>query len=378
MNYVAFRMLVGDPTKYLGLIFAVAFSTFLLQNQTSIFANLLKRAGNQIRDVTDADIWVMAPKTDYFDQTRPLKETDLLRVRSVDGVDFAVRLSKGLPIARTPTGQFAASTVMGLDEATLAGAPRNMVMGDWRDLLKPDSVVIDEAGYLLLFPGEPLRINRTIELNDNQVTIIGISDALPAFTAFPIIHARYSEAVSFQGRQRQQLSFVIARGKPGTTPEALARKIEAETNLKALTTAEFQDASVSYLLNNTGIPINFGITIFVSIIVGLVVTAQTFYLFTVENLKQFGALKAIGVTNMRLIGMVTAQAVLVWFIGTAFGSALSAAFFNFSLTQIPTRYFIFFWQSAVGVAAFMLIVIIASSSFGLTKVIRLQPADVFR
>jgi putative ABC transport system permease protein len=224
MNYVAFRMLVGDTAKYLGLIYAVAFSTFLLQNQTSIFANLLKRSGNQIRDVTDADVWVMAPKTDYFDQTRPLKETDLVRVRSVDGVDFAVRLFKGLPIARTPTGQFAACTVMGLDEATLAGAPRNMVLGDWRDLLKPDSVVIDEAGYLLLFPGEPLRINRSIELNDNQVTIVGISDALPAFAAFPIIHVRYSEAVSFQGRQRQQLSFVIARGKPGITPVRHSRE----------------------------------------------------------------------------------------------------------------------------------------------------------
>jgi putative ABC transport system permease protein len=32
------------------------------------------------------------------------------------------------------------------------------------------------------------------------------------------------------------------------------------------------------------------------------VAGQTFYLFTIENLKQFGALKAMGVTNLRLIG----------------------------------------------------------------------------
>lgn len=378
MNYVAFRMLTGDTAKYLGLIFAVAFSTFLLQNQTSIFANLLKRAGNQIRDVTDADVWVMAPKTDYFDQTKPLREIDLPRIRGVDGVDFAVRIFKGLPIARTPTGQFAACTVMGLDDATLAGAPRNMVMGDWRDLLKPDSVVIDQAGYLLLFPGEPLRINRTMELNDHQVTIIGISDALPAFAAFPIIHARYSDAISFQGKQRLELSFVIARPQPGISPEKLARTIEVQTDLKALTTAEFQTASVNYILNNTGIPINFGITILISIIVGLVVTAQTFYLFVLENLKQFGALKAIGVTNFRMVGMVLFQALLVWFVGTGFGSALTAAFFEVSLSMIATRHFIFFWQTGVGVAVFMLFVILISSSFGLSKVLRLQPAEVFR
>jgi putative ABC transport system permease protein len=113
-------------------------------------------------------------------------------------------------------------------------------------------------------------------------------------------------------------------------------------------------------------------------LVGLVVTGQTFYLFTVENLKQFGALKAIGVTNFRMVGMVITQALLVWFIGTGFGSALTAAFFNFSLTQIATRHFIFFWQTGVGVPAFMLIVILLSSSIGLLKVIRLQPAEVFR
>lgn len=378
MNFVAFRMLVGDTAKYLGLIFAVAFSTFLLQNQTSIFANLLKRAGNQIRDVTDADVWVMSPRATYFDEVLPLKETDLQRVRSVEGVEYAVRFFKGLPLARTSSGHFVACNVIGLDESTLAGAPRRMIMGDWRDLWQPNSIVIDQAGYTLLFPGEPLALHRSIELNDHRVTIRGISDAMPAFTSFPIVHARYSEAIGFQGRQRQQLSYVIARAKAGISPQALAAKIQSVTGLKAQTTAEFQQASVRYILKNTGIPVNFGITIFVSILVGLVVTAQTFYLFTVENLKQFGALKAIGVTHGQLIGMVIAQAILVWFIGTGFGSALTATFFHVSLSNIPTRHFIFFWQTAVGVAAFMLAVILFSSSFGLRKVLRLQPAEVFR
>lgn len=153
MTYVAFQMLIGDRAKYIGLLFAVAFSTFLLQNQTSIFSNLMKRAGNQIRDVTDADVWVMAPKTEYFDQTKALQESDLQKVRGVSGVDYAVRIFKGLPIAKTRKGQFAACSVLGLDDATLLGAPRNMILGNWQDLWKPNSIVLDKAGYLLLFPG---------------------------------------------------------------------------------------------------------------------------------------------------------------------------------------------------------------------------------
>ncbi|MFM2241296.1 MAG: hypothetical protein RLZ97_151 [Verrucomicrobiota bacterium] len=378
MTYVAFRMLIGDRAKYIGLLFAVAFSTFLLQNQSSIFSNLMKRAGTQVRDVTDADIWVMAPRTDYFDQTKPLKETDLLKVRGVSGVDYAVRIFKSLPIANTRDGHFSACTVLGLDDASLVGAPRHMILGDWRDLWKPESVIIDKAGYLLLFPGEELQLGRELELNDKRVRIVGISDALPAFTTFPIIHARYSEALTFQGRQRQQLSFVLARPRPGVDAGELASRITHETGLKALTSARFQWASVTYYLRNTGIPVNFGITVVVSIIVGLVVTGQTFYLFILENLKQFGALKAIGVTNRTMLGMVLFQSLLVWFVGVGFGTAISATFFNISPFVIQLRHFIFFWESAVGVAAFMLLVIAIASSAGLIRVIRLQPAEVFR
>ena len=47
MNFVALRMLTGDSAKYLGLVFAIAFSTFLLENQTSIFAGIMSRTGSR-------------------------------------------------------------------------------------------------------------------------------------------------------------------------------------------------------------------------------------------------------------------------------------------------------------------------------------------
>src|SRR5256885_9922162 len=84
MKFIAIKMLTGDRAKYLALIFAVAFSTFLLENQTSIFAGILRRTGSQILDVTDAEIWVMDSQTEYFEQTKALKDTDLTPLRGVD------------------------------------------------------------------------------------------------------------------------------------------------------------------------------------------------------------------------------------------------------------------------------------------------------
>jgi putative ABC transport system permease protein len=378
MNFVALRMLTGDTAKYLGLIFAIAFSTFLLQNQTSIFAGIMNRTGSQIADVIDADIWVMDPATKYFEETKALKDTDLLRVRAVPGVDYAVRLFKGQPVARTAKGNFSIAITLGLDEATLVGAPRKILLGSWERLREPDSIVIDRAGYNLLFPGEKLQLGRTLELNDHLVRIVGISDASAPFASFPIVHARYSEAINFVGRERSQMAYVLVRPQPGISPQELTRRIQMNTGLKARTTDEFRWDCIHYYMANTGIPVNFSITIAIALIIGLVVSGQTFYLFTVENLKQFGALKAIGVTNHRLIGMILLQALTVGFIGFAFGTGISATFFEIFAHKLATRGIILMWQNVVGVAVLMLLVVIAASLLSIRRVLVLEPAAIFR
>lgn len=378
MNFVALRMLTADRAKYLGLIFAIAFSTFLLQNQTSIFAGIMARTGSQIADVVDADVWVMDPATKYFEETKALKDTDLLRVRGVPGVGYAVRLFKGQPVARTPAGNFSAAIVLGIDDATLVGAPRKMLLGTWERLREPNSIVIDQAGYLLLFPGEPLQLDRSVEMNDHLVRIVGITDASAPFASFPIIHARYTEAVNFLGQERSQMAYVLARPVAGVTPEELTRRIQDATGLKARTTSEFRWDCVQYYLEHTGIPVNFGITIGIALVIGLVVSGQTFYLFTIENLKQFGALKAIGVTNHRLVGMILLQALTAGFVGYALGTGLAATFFEVFSLKIATRGIVLLWQSAVGVAVLMFLVVIAASLLSIRKVLVLEPATVFR
>jgi putative ABC transport system permease protein len=378
MNFVALKMLTGDLAKYLGLIFAIAFSTFLLENQTSIFAGILKRTGSQILDVTDAEIWVMDAKTEYFEQTKALKDTDLTRVRGVDGVQWAVKLFKGGPVARTLEGKFAGSFCLGLDDATLTGVPRKMLLGSWERLREPNAVVIDKAGYDLLFPGEPLQLGRTLELNDHKATIVGISDASAPFLSWPVIHTRYSQAVNFVGRERTQLSYVLVHPQPGINAKELCARIETQTGLRARTTEEFKWDCIRYYLKNTGIPVNFGITITIALIVGTVVAGQTFYLFTVENLKQFGALKAVGVTNWRLIGMILLQAFTVGLIGFSLGTGLAAVFFEVTLRLPATRGLILMWQNVALTGGCIFFVVFLASILSLRRVLVLEPAMVFR
>jgi putative ABC transport system permease protein len=378
MRFIAIRMLTADRSKYLGLIFAIAFCTFLLQNQTSIFAGILRRTGSQIADITDASVWVMDPKTEYFEQTKALKDTDLLRIRGVDGVGWAVRLFKGNPVAKTESGKYAVSIVIGIDDATLIGAPRKMLLGRWEDLRRPDSVIVDRAGYRLLYPGEPERLGRTIELNDHRVSIVGISDAAAPFLSFPVMHARYSEAVQFQGQERKQLSYVIAKPLPGITPEELCRRIEARTGLRARTTDQFRWDCIRYYLRNTGIPVNFGITIFIALVVGTVVAGQTFYLFTIDNLRQFGTLKAIGVADRTLVGMILLQGFMAGAIGFSIGTGMEVTFVEIFLRKLATRGLIVLWQNVAITAGCILFVVVVASWLSIQRVLRLEAAAVFR
>lgn len=379
MNFIALKMLTGDRAKYLGLIFTIAFASFLLANQISIFAGIMKRTASPVLDVVDADIWVMDPATQYIDEVKPLKDTDLYRIRGVHGVEWAVRLFKGLPRAVARDGRFRQVVVIGVDDATLVGVPHGkMRVGSVLDLRQPNAIIMDYAGYRYFFPEGPITLPQEFEFNDRRVTLVGVSDASAPFATFPVVHARYSDAVAFQGRERNQLSFVLVKAAPGVEPLALAAQIEEQTGLLAQTRAEFIWQNIAYYLKNTGIPINFGITISIATLVGVVVMGQTFYIFTLENLKQFGALKAIGVGNFTLMGMILLQALVVGGIGYSLGMGICASFFQITQQNLPTRGLILLPEAMVGVAITVLVIVVVASLLSIRKVLVLEPAVVFR
>ena len=379
MNWLALRMLTGDRAKYLALVFAISFSSFLITQQASIFGGIMNRTRSQIVDVTDADIWVMDPATQYIDEVYALKDSAIGRVRSVPGVQWAVPFFKGLASAKAPDGKFRTVILLGLDDASLAGAPepRRMLLGSIDDLRDPDAVLIDLAGYHFFFPGEPPQLGKTFEMNDHRAKIVGIVDASAPFTSFPVFYTRYSQALDFVGRQRNLLSFVLVKKAPGVSADDLTRKIQAGTGLKAVTRDQFGWMSIWYYIRNTGIPINFGLTVGIALIVGTVVAGQTFYLFTLENLRQFGALKAMGTSNLRLVGMILLQALVVGAVGYGIGMGLCATFFVVTRSD-ATRGFFMFWQAMAGTCGVVLFIIVVASLMSIRKVLVLEPAMVFR
>jgi putative ABC transport system permease protein len=377
MGVIALRMLFGDRAKYLGLIFGVAFSTLLIAQQGGLFVGLMLRTAAVIADAQEVDIWVMDPQARYLDTVRAMRPTELPRVRGVAGVAWAVPLYKATVPLKTLDGRIENTMMLGVDDASLVGATNRFVMGTLEDLRKPDGVAIDRAGYQRLWPGEPLRLGRELELNDSRAVIVAITDASAAFTANIIMYAPFSRATAYSPQGRNSVSFILARAASGQTPEAVAARITDQTGLQALSAADFRWKTIKFFLQNTGIPISFGVVIVLGVVVGVAIVGLTFNIFIAENLRQYGALKAMGLSNLSLVGLVLLQASVVGAVGYGIGLGIAAMFFRFA-TQGELRGFYLPWWIAAGVAGLTLLIMLLATIGSLRRVVVLDPAIVFR
>jgi putative ABC transport system permease protein len=377
MLWIAWKMLVGNRVKYLGIVFGVVFAALLIAQQASIFCGLMSFTINQIRDVEGPGIWVMDKGVQYVDDIKPLADTELFRVKGVPGVEWAVRFYKGIARARLEEGTYEQMILLGLDDATLVGAPRQLFMGSIADLRKPDAVIIDDAGYRRIWPDEPFRIGRTFEMNDRRAVVVGLAKAGRTFTSFPIVYTRYSQAVLFAPPERRVLSFVLAEAAPGVAPEEVCRRIEERTGLQAVTRTQFLWKTIIYYLRKTGIPLNFGITVLLGFFVGTAIAGQTFYLFTVENIRQYGALKAMGASNWTILAMVLAQGLQVGLVGYGVGVGL-AAVFGWWVRGASRLAFFMPWEVLAITGAAVFVIVLVASLVSIRKVLVVEPAIVFR
>ncbi|MBX3441479.1 MAG: FtsX-like permease family protein [Planctomyces sp.] len=377
MSWIALRMLTGDRSKYYGIVFGITFASLLIAQQGAIFCGLMLRTSSQIADIQGADIWVMDPGVQFVDDIKPMSENELYRVRGVEGVGWAVRFYKGLARSRFSDGKFQQFILLGLDDATLVGAPREMVQGSLDDLRQPDAVIMDEGGYKYLWPNEPFELGRTFEMNDRRAVLVGLCKASPTFQTFPIVYARYSQATMFVPRERKLMSFILADPAPGWTSQQVCEQIQQQTGLLAKTREEFIWTTIMYYMIRTGIPINFGITISLGFVVGTAIAGQTFYLFVIENLRQFGALKAMGVTNIRIVGMILLQAFVVGLLGYGLGVGAATLFGELSKENMTLAYYMP-WQVLALTGGAVFFIGILASLLSVRRVLVLEPGIVFR
>jgi len=376
MNYVALKMLFGDRAKYLMLLCGLTFAVMLIVQQGSIFWGLMIWSQSSVSNL-NVPIWVTDPGIAQVDEVKPIADTAVDRVRSVPGVEWAVPLYKGLLRARLSNGDYHQITLTGLESSTLIGRPAEVLEGRFEDVLQPDAVVLDQWAVERMGGPNVIKIGTVFELNDKLARVVAIAKTQKSFTNIPVVYTTYERAIRYVPRERRTLSYVLAKAKDGVSAAEVTARIHEQTGLGAFTAEDFGWKTIGWVLKNTGIGINFGTTILLGFIVGMAIAGQTFYLFTVENLRQFGALKAMGASTFTLARMILLQAFTVGLTGYGVGIGL-ATVFGFFTARSGGLPFIETWQLLLLVLVALLAICTFSALISIVKLARLEPAIVFR
>jgi putative ABC transport system permease protein len=335
MDVVAVKMLFGDRRRYYVIVFGIALSAFLMSHQLAVFAGVMDRTTSLIRDAHPDGIWVMDRHVLNLDDAEYLPDHTLARVRGCEGVAWVAPFYKNQAIVRVADGRYRQSILIGVDDASLVGLPREMLLGDKEALRAPDAIVVDEGGYAYLWPGQPLRVGHEVEVNGCRAVLAGICKGSPPFMSVPVVYARLSSALRFSPRPLRPYTFLLVEAQPGRDPTEVCADIERRTGLKAIPGPEFSRLTREYYLRNTAIMFNFAIVVGLGFVVGNAVAGQTFYTFVDHHLGQFANLKAMGLTNVRIARMVVVQAALTWCYGCPLGLGLTALLLALTTHQAP-------------------------------------------
>lgn len=374
---IALKLLVRERAKYLILVCVVAFAALLIVQQLSIGSGLIYLSTANIRNF-NAPIWVVDRQVEEANATVPLRTIEVQRVRSVEGVAWAYPVFIGPVNSRLANGRLEAVSLIGLDATSLVGRPATMLAGRIEDLRLPNAVVISgDAQRAFAKRGVRLTVGDTFEINDQRARIVGICDAAQSLSGAPPVFTTFDRALTYAPRQRNQLSAVLVAPQSAADTATVVHRLNQLRGLRAVTGEDFFWQTIRYNVENTAIPISFGIVVALGIVVGVTVAGQTFYLFINDNLPYLAAFKAMGASRATLAGMVLVQTLAVGFLGFGLGMGLAAAFGFFALSTsgipfvLPIAVVLFAAVVTLGICG-------VAAATALWRIGRIEPAAVFK
>lgn len=314
---LAWKSLLHDRLRFGITLAGVAFAVLLVLFQVGLFLGLLENASVTI-DHIDADLWVTSRNTPNVDFAHAFPETRVNRVRSVPGVQRADNLIVSFLNIDLPNGSQESVVTYALEDFERWGLPWGSWEGELRDLRRVRSLFLDESARKRF--GE-FRVGDYRELIGHRLQIAGITRGAKSFTTTPVALMDYRMAQQINAQTlRGNTTYVLVKLAPGADAASVAAEIRRRLPYNDVhTRASWSAASRRYWVANTGIGFNLFVTVFLGCLVGVVVVAQTLYTATMEHLREFGTVKAIGGSNADIYKILGKQASVAAVIGFVLG-----------------------------------------------------------
>jgi putative ABC transport system permease protein len=371
---LALKNLLHDKLRSAMTIAGVAFAVTLVFVQVGLFLGILDNASVTI-DHIQADLWVTSRNTPNVDFAHGFPQGLVQRVRSVPGVERADNLLVQFLNLSLPNGAEEGMLVYGLEDFTRWGIPWSIEAGEVRDLRR--------GAYMFLDASAERRFGKFAvgdyrEVMGRRVKIIGRSREAVSFTTSPIAFLTYDLVQELSGgRMDGRTTYILVKLAPGADATAVAAELRRRLpHNDVYSRAAWAKRSRSYWVASTGIGLNMYLTVFLGCLVGVVVVTQTLYTSTMEHIKEFGTVKAIGGSNADIYRILGAQAAIAAVIGFLAGR-LMAALLAPAMAEIRLKLIIPHEFAAI-VFAGTLVLCLVAALVSFRKVAKIDPALVFR
>jgi putative ABC transport system permease protein len=372
MIRVGLRMMVHDKLKMLGTLVGVVFAVLLSNQQAGTFLGLLKKNTMYI-DNAGADVWILPPNTEQLAAAKPIPEAISKQARGIEGVAWADPILFGAAQIAIPGGAAEAVTVVGTKLPAMRGGPWNMVAGSPSVLAQPDTMIFED-GVRDTLGG--LNLGSVREVNGRNVQVGGFTWGLLPFGP-SYAFADYDLARELLKVDSDRAHFILVGVQKGYRPEEVRDRLAKRfPEVKVMTAKDFAGSTLGYILGRTAMGVTFGTSTAFGLIIGFVIVALTTFSAVIDNIREFGTLKAIGATNWDLAKLLLAQSIAYALLGSLIGLTIVTRIADairspkFALVLPP--------ELAVGTAIGMLFLCTLASSFALLRLRKLEPAMVFR
>jgi putative ABC transport system permease protein len=371
---LATKSLLHDKLRFLITISGVAFAVALVFVQVGLFLGLMDNASLTIEHL-DADLWVTSHNTPNIDFAHTFPEMYVHRVRSIPGVARADNLIVWFMNVNLPTGAVEGTEVYALEDFERWNFPWKLASGNLRDLRRGNYFNLDDSAKKRWGKFEPGEYR---EILGTRLKIIGRAMDAKSFTTTPLTFLDYRLAQRLNPSQLEgNTTYILVKVAPGSDVEAVRTEIRRRLPYNdVFTRDEWATRSRRYWVESTGLGLNMYLTVFLGCLVGIVVVAQTLYTSTMEHIREFGTVKAIGGGNRDIYIILGKQAGIAAIAGFALGAVMSYAIrpliYKIDLKLVIPP------QLSIAVFFGAVVLCLAAAMISFRKVASIDPALVFR
>jgi putative ABC transport system permease protein len=366
--------LIYEWRRYLAAVLAVTFAGLLVLVQLALLLGLFGSVSIAI-DQSKADLWIGYRNTKSVDLGRAVVSGSDSSALIHPLVSKVEPMSNAFADLRRSDGVAVSVFIYAIDPRPNAIAFARMLSAQQRALLEePDSVLIDVADQEKL----AATTGALVEINGKRAKIVGMVEGIRGVGGVSIITSQATArrmAPDIDG----QPTYLLLKLAPGVNPKQVAKDLADRASAprySVWTAKDFSIQSQTFWLLESGAGIGSGFASLLALIVGVVITSQTLSAAILSSLKEYAALRALGVAHASLRHVVLEQSFWVGIVGITITGVLTLgiAWMGDALRIAMA----FPWWLVSTIAVIVLIIALGSGVMALRPLFKAQPADLLR